>query len=183
MMILIGIQMKKRPIDIVKERLDDVPVNVEAILRALDVEVRTDSDLSHEISGEIRRDGEKYIVSSSKDEHLYRQRFTLAHELGHYVLHKGLIGTGLDDSKMYRSTKDGKFYNTDIKLSHERQANSFAAKVLMPKPLLRKKIDELSMHDSKPEISKLCNLFQLSYSAMKWRLVNLGWEKKVEGIE
>lgn len=99
--------MNKRPIDIVKERLDTVPVNVGAILRALDVDVRKDAELGEDISGEIRRDGERYIVSTSGDEHAFRQRFTLAHELGHFVLHKSLIGTGLDDSKMYRSTEAG----------------------------------------------------------------------------
>ncbi|WP_254695209.1 ImmA/IrrE family metallo-endopeptidase [Leisingera sp. NJS201] len=174
--------MNKRPIDIVKERLDTVPVNVGAILRALDVDVRKDAELGEDISGEIRRDGERYIVSTSGDEHAFRQRFTLAHELGHFVLHKSLIGTGLDDSKMYRSTEAGDFYNTAIKLAHERQANSFAAKVLMPKPLLKQKIEEMSEGDSKPHISELCDLFQVSYSAMKWRLVNLGWAHKVEGI-
>ncbi|WP_293575632.1 ImmA/IrrE family metallo-endopeptidase [Phaeobacter sp.] len=174
--------MTKRPIDIVKERLNTVPVNVEAILRALDVEVRKDAILGEDISGEIRRNGERYVISTSGDEHAFRQRFTLAHELGHFVLHKSLIGTGLDDSKMYRSTEAGDFYNTEIKLAHERQANSFAAKVLMPKHLLKKKIDELSQSESKPDVSELCNLFQVSYSAMKWRLVNLGWAQQVEGI-
>ena len=181
-MTLIGHLMKKRPIDIVKERLNTVPVNVEAILRALDVEVRKDAKLGTDISGEIRREGDRYIVSTSEDEHPFRQRFTLAHELGHFVLHKSLIGTGLDDSKMYRSTESGDFYNTSIKLVHERQANSFAAKVLMPKVLLRERIDGAKEVGGKPHISDLCNLFQVSFSAMKWRLVNLGWEDKVQGL-
>jgi len=59
--------------------------------------------------------------------------FTLAHELGHFVLNRSLVKNGVDDTTQYRSTPRGEIYNTVIKVEHERQANSFAANFLMPK--------------------------------------------------
>ena len=58
-----------------------------------------------------------------------RLRFTLAHEIAHYVLHRDLMGgVGLIDDALYRS-KLGAWY--------ERQANRMAADILMPAALVR----------------------------------------------
>ena len=91
------------------------PVNIEAIIRSLGLSVARDSELPENISGQIHRtkDG-GYELSSKFGEHYFRQRFSLAHELGHYVLHRSLIGEGVDDDKLYRSTAEGNFYNTSI---------------------------------------------------------------------
>lgn len=173
----------KKPIDIVKSKMNTAPVNVAAIFRSLGVEVQENAELPDNISGQLAKVGDRFIAASSKDEHPFRQRFTLAHELGHYVLHRSLIGEGLDDNKMYRSTSDGKFYNTNIKARHEQQANSFAAKVLMPKHLLRKMLDDAKSTGNPLNIRDICSKFEVSRSAAKWRLVNLGWESEVLGIE
>ncbi|WP_170582752.1 ImmA/IrrE family metallo-endopeptidase [Ruegeria arenilitoris] len=165
--------------DIVKSMLDDAPINIEAIIRSLGQEVVKDADLPADISGQIKKlpDG-RYELSSSAGEHYYRQRFSLAHELGHYILHNSLIGAGLDDNTKYRSTSEGNYYNTAIELAHERQANSFAASVLMPEKLVRKAIDEANGDVS---LSDLYRKFQVSASAMNWRLRNLGLTKYVKG--
>ena len=162
-------------IDRILQQASSVPVNIEAIARGLGLNVVKHATLSEGISGQIKRlpDG-RFEVASSGNEHDYRQRFTLAQELGHYVLHRSLIGAGVDDDTKYRSTAAGEFYNTAIDQLHERQANSFAASVLMPEKLLREEHAKLKDADGKVNVSALCAKFQVSKSAMEWRLKNLG---------
>lgn len=161
-------------IDRIRSQANTVPVNIEAIIRGLGIEVRKDADLPPNISGQIKRVGDRYEIASAKGEHYYRQRFSLAHELGHYVLHRSLIGQGVDDDKKYRSTAEGHFYNTSIELDHERQANSFAASILIPEKLLKEKMSELAGYPSDQLVPKLYKAFQVSRSAMEWRLKNTG---------
>lgn len=162
-------------IDRILQQAATVPVNIEAIARGLGLSVVKNAALASGISGQIKRlpDG-RFEVASSKTEHYFRQRFTLAHELGHYVLHRSLIGAGVDDDTKYRSTSAGEFYNTDIDHLHERQANSFAATVLMPESLLRSEFGKLNDTDVQGKVNALCSKFQVSRSAMEWRLKNLG---------
>ena len=158
----------------------DYPVNVEGLGGTLGLRVSKDADLPDGISGHLKRmDDDKYTISSNKSEHFYRQRFTLAHEIGHFVLHKSIVDKfgGVDDDVMYRSTTRGDIYNSEIALEHEKQANSFAASLLMPERLVRKLVDE--GQQSIP-LSSLYRAFQVSPSAMKWRLENLGLMSKVD---
>ncbi len=162
-------------IDRILQQAATVPVNIEAIARGLGLSVVKNAKLAEGISGQIKRlpDG-RFEVASSCSEHYYRQRFTLAHELGHYVLHRSLIGAGVDDDTKYRSTSTGEFYNTDIDHLHEKQANSFAANVLMPESLLRIEFARQTEPDGQVNMNGLCAKFQVSRSAMEWRLKNLG---------
>lgn len=156
----------------IRTQLTSAPINIEAVIRALGVSVKKGASLPEGISGQIKklRDG-TYEISSTQSEHDYRQRFSLAHELGHFVLHSDLIGQGLDDNTKYRSTEQGDYYNTAIELFHEKQANSFAASVLMPEHLIKQELENTA--DKKP-LRDLYTKFQVSPSAMRWRLKNLG---------
>jgi Zn-dependent peptidase ImmA (M78 family) len=82
-----------------------------------------------------------------------RKRFTVAHELAHYLLHRHLFAAELVDDALYRSG-----LSTPI----EAQAKAFAAELLMPWHLLMPVID-------KPT-SELAKIFEVSEQAMKIRL-------------
>lgn len=167
-------------IDQIRRQASTVPVNIEAIIRGLGLDVKKNAQLRPGISGQIKRlPGDRFEVSSSSAEHYFRQRFTLAHELGHYLLHRSLIGAGVDDDTKYRSTSEGEFYNTSIDLIHERQANSFAASILLPEHLLRQEIARREL-DGPVKVEDLYKAFQVSRSAMEWRLKNLGLEGRVQ---
>ncbi len=145
---------------------DSVPVNLKALCAELGIEYQ-EVELDSGISGEIERvDGEHFRINVNKNDHINRQRFTLAHEIGHYIYHRDLIGDGLDDNKAYRSTNEGRYSNCNVKDHHEVQANSFAASLLMPK-------DAVLQHQNKT-VSELASLFQVSQAAMRVRLSVLG---------
>ena len=180
MMMQIGRQMTqtKSAIKRIEPRLKSAPIPLDMVARDLGLFIEMNANLPDSISGEIECNEGQYTVRSSNSEHLYRQRFTIAHEIGHFVLHRSLIGNGIDDDKMYRSeAKVGNYANTDIKSVHERQANAFAAKLLMPRELLEMEIDAAA---GRVSLSDLYKKFQVSPSAMRWRLKNLGLHERVD---
>jgi Zn-dependent peptidase ImmA (M78 family) len=85
-----------------------------------------------------------------------RKRFTVAHEVGHFVLHRNQIGESLTDDELYRS---------GLSTRQEAQANRFAADILMPKDLILKTINRLG---DDPQV--LASEFKVSEAAMRIRL-------------
>jgi Zn-dependent peptidase ImmA (M78 family) len=107
-----------------------VPVNIEEQIRSEGIILnKSYLDFEKGICGELKKENGKFIINISWADHYYRKRFTMAHELGHFVLHKDLIGDGVDDNKEYK-----KLYRANNKItnSQEVEANDYAAKVLMP---------------------------------------------------
>lgn len=90
-----------------------------------------------------------------------RQRFTIAHELGHYCLGHGSSN---------RDTNSPNWF-TKVNPSNERDANQFAADLLMPAIAIKALYDGLNIKDPK----KLCELLGVSASALNIRLNNLGY--------
>lgn len=153
----------------IKEGTRKLPVDIESIIRGAGIELVTSNDLDPEIAGMIENLGEdRYRITVNKSDHYFRRRFTMAHELGHYVLHKNEIGSGTDDNRKYRSTERGLYYNTMIKQSHEDEANRFASLVLMPGSFIRQHIDVANPHLN--DWRKLSGLFQASPAALKLRV-------------
>ena len=151
------------------------PVNIEQMIRDSGLQLEKSAELQEGIAGELRKNqDDTYTVSVNSQDHYYRRRFTMAHELGHYYLHRSLIGDGVDDSVKYRSTVGGNFYNTNIAQKHEREANFFAAFVLMPEELLKESVDALSGQPIDTSvIREMAIKFQVSPEAMKIRLSSL----------
>lgn len=139
-----------------------LPINIESIIADLGILLDKKADLDSEVSGQIESlpDG-GYKISVNKAENYFRRRFTMAHELGHYLLHKALIGKGIGDSKAYRSTPCGEFYNKNIGQQQETEANQFAANLLMPWSL----IDRLRTagHREPEELAKKLQVSKIAF--------------------
>ncbi len=103
-----------------------------------------------------------FKITINKHEPKHRQRFTLAHEIAHYLLHHDLIGVGLTDNVLYRSKL------TDAK---EAEANRLASDILMPKPLLRDWVKDCGESRAADYISRASAAFGVSEDAMR---VSLG---------
>lgn len=99
----------------------------------------------------------------------YRQRFTIAHEIGHNVYdHEGVRN---------RITEDQHFIEEDrtyADLLMERQANNFASRLLMPEKLVEEVIDQMEnlglLLNNRQKITKLAEKFNVSYISMEYRL-------------
>lgn len=118
-------------------------------------------------SASIRRDSRgRYHIDLNINDPEVRQRFSLAHELGHYLFHKKLIGDGVSDSPAFRSPDPSVYRNTPLEQHHETQANQFAANLLMPKELVTQAERDIGGRDEKA----LARALNVSVPAMRIRL-------------
>lgn len=124
------------------------------------------------------QNGEGIIGLNSKHEkNLNRRRFTVAHEIGHFVLHKYEKNVFIDDSQFHtRFKRDENSASGEFRI--EREANAFAAALLMPKDRLRAELEKSSfsfnlMENGTDQIVNLAAKFKVSTQAMTFRLANL----------
>jgi Zn-dependent peptidase ImmA (M78 family) len=157
--------MKSIP-DIVEKHSAGDSVNIEGIIRDLGIALDKKADLGPKISGQIERLGpDSYKIAANKDDFYFRQRFTMAHELGHYVLHRDLLGDGTDDGIAYRTVPESDLYNPNMGLLQESQANAFAARTLMPAHLVQK-----AMEEYQGDIKKAATKIKTSAKALEIRI-------------
>lgn len=142
------------------------PVRIERIARELGVELRS-GDLD-DVSGVLVRQGESAIIGMNSTQSPQRQRFTIAHELGHFLLHEG-ITNHVDRSYRvnFRSAESSQATNVE-----EIEANYFAASILMPQHMLDAVSAEEAL-DNDNMVGMLAKQFQVSRLAMSLRLANL----------
>ena len=152
-------------LDLILSFRKSAPVNVEGLAAALSIRLRHVS-LPAEVSGMIERSGDGYTISVNAADPVTRQRFTIAHELGHYVYHRHLLGEGVDEDRAYRSIATGKYRNTRIGKREETEANKFAVNLLMPMDL----IDKLRRDEALTTPEQLARRLGVSLHTMSIRL-------------
>lgn len=156
----------QRDLNIVREFTENKPVSVARLARALGLEVKLAS-LKPNVSGMIRPSDTAesgFEIRINKFEIPERQRFTIAHEIGHFLLHKGLIGNGIVDSVLYRSR---------LSNSLEAQANKAAAEIIMPAALVRgdlRRFRSKGDYSDKEILDELAKNYNVSKQAMSIRI-------------
>lgn len=142
---------------------DDIllPVDPVRIARELGIKVLMNT-LPTNVSGALRKQpkSDPVILLSDTDSR-NRQRFTCAHELGHYLLRS----KGDDESFSYIDYRDER--SSSGYSAEERYANQFAAGLLMPSARVRR-------HHKRLGVPELAHKFGVSLEAMRYRLQNLG---------
>lgn len=136
-------------------------------------ETRAEDDLSGFIYVDSETD--ETVIGVNKSHGKQRKRFTIAHELGHMLLHDFddlHVDRGFGVKLRNRVSSEG----TDLE---EKEANLFAAELLMPKDFIEDVFDEqgIEMVDLEDEkiISSLAKIFDVSVQAMTFRLMYLGY--------
>lgn len=154
----------------------ELPVPVDEITAKLGVALVVET-LDRNVSGLLFRQGADRAIGVNAAHPMVRQRFTVAHELGHLQLHPGkeLI---LDHVRV-NLRDDSSSLGTD---REEREANAFAAELLMPRSevigQVRRVLDRGGTTDAR-FIADLALLFDVSVQAMEFRLVNLGLRRQI----
>ena len=139
-------------------------LDIEKVIKTFpDIEL-CDEPMQSNYSGYFRNVNGKWIIGVNKLHHKNRKRYTLAHELGHYILHKEK-NIDIVDTTFFRNNE------TD---SIEYMANEFAAKLLMPEDKVRYFVDVQKVKN----IGELAAKFEVSASAMKYRIISLGYKLK-----
>jgi len=145
--------------------------DVEKLVKKLNIDIIPEK-LDNDVSGLFVRIDDKPVISYNKNEsNLGRKRFTIAHELGHYILHS-------DKPLFIDKTPKVMFRNSASSSGEqlqEREANHFAAALLMPIKLIKEEIDNAPENVTNP-IEYLAKKFKVSEQAMTFRLANLGYD-------
>ena len=147
------------------------PTPVEKIAKALGAEVRF-APFDNELSGMVYVKDGVPIIGVNSLHHPNRQRYTIAHELGHLELHRQLITSEVHVDKNFPVLmRDPKSASGTELL--EIQANKFAAELLMPRLLIEQAFGkkEFDIDDDGP-IEELAKRFRVSKQALEYRIRN-----------
>jgi Zn-dependent peptidase ImmA (M78 family) len=155
--------------DIIERFRASYPIRLGALAKALGVEVKL-SSLPANQSGQIAKEESGYKIRINRHEARARQRFTLAHELAHFLLHRDVIDRstdGITDNVLYRSGAPERV---------EYEANKLAAELLIPEHELLAQIGSRSNIVTSERLSDLAEHFGASKVAVEVRLDSLGIE-------
>ena len=123
-----------------------------------------------DMSGMLVREPDRVVIGVNECHSDSRQRFTIAHELGHFHLHKGR--SVIIDSDVRVNFRDRvSSLATD---REEIEANRFAAALLMPDHMVRSWVAHESFQTAPELVERLAKSFRVSKAAVNFRLVNLG---------
>lgn len=148
-----------------------IPVDIEKIVAERGISISYD-DLEDDISGMlVISEQDSARIGINKKHSKNRRRFSLAHELGHYVLHKEEQSLFVDASSTYYRDELSAT-GTDLQ---EIEANTFAAELLMPEEAVSRLIRQhkVDLYDES-SLETIAKKFQVSPQALAFRLINLG---------
>lgn len=153
-------------------QIGEPAVQVEKIVADLGLDVRY-SSMDNEISGMIYFEDGRTIVGVNSRHSKNRQRFTLAHECGHYLLHRDKIVGSVHVDKIYPG-----LLRSDVSARGvdpiEIEANQFAAELLVPEKFLIAEIRHVAFDiEDDTFIDFLCKKFRVSAQMMTNCLSNL----------
>lgn len=113
------------------------------------------------------------VIGVNSEHSKTRQRFTIAHELGHLLLHSD-EEFHIDEKRPLARRDEVSSQATDAR---EIEANQFAAELLMPEARVRESLEvfaegdeDISVEDA---IGELARIYRVSQLAMTHRLTNL----------
>jgi Zn-dependent peptidase ImmA (M78 family) len=152
--------------------IEEAPVPVELIAKSRGARIFYRS-LEHDVSGFLYRDRHQAVIGVNTHHSRTRQTFTTAHELGHLLLHDQ-EQLHVDHGFRIRLRDDVSSQGTD---HAEREANYFAASLLMPKAFLQSDLagtDSLDLLDD-DFVHELSRKYGVSTQALLNRLKNLGY--------
>ena len=158
---------------------DATPIDIESIAESIGLRVYK-AQVPNNLSGYLARDPATgvSVIGVNEAHPLQRQRFTIAHELGHFLLHKGVevhvdhtggmpmtFRMNLRDQRASEGTDD-----------EEREANCFAAELLMPASFIEKDMLDhqgIDLLGDSEIIEDLAKKYGVSTQAFGYRLANL----------
>ena len=149
-----------------------VPVPIHLVAQRLNLTLEA-AALGDKVSGMLVVDGDQGAIGYNSAHARVRQRFTISHEIAHYLLHARRSGKAqlfIDKQVTYRRDD-----HSSARVNREEmEANQLGAALLMPRGLVQQEIRarDLDLDDSEA-IELLAKRFQVSTAAMSNRLQNL----------
>lgn len=152
-----------------------IPVPLDKIARALGARVSY-SPLDEELSGMVFIQDGIPIIGVNSLHHANRQRFTLAHEIGHLRLHRTEITQAVHVDKRFAEHVLRRDHRSSAGTdAREIEANQFAAALLMPRQRLLEALEQTELDiEDEHALKELARTFKVSQSTLQYRIRNLG---------
>ncbi len=154
--------------------IKNAPVDVDSIARNLGLPI-VYLDLGDDVSGLLVTESNSSCIAVQENDARTRQRFTVAHEIAHYVLrHQFQPGehVHVDRGNFISQRGPRSSAGTDLK---EIEANQFAASLLMPTKLVQDYVRKLRVRELLDfHVAEMARAFNVSEQAMTIRLTSLG---------
>ena len=148
--------------------VDSAPVHLDRIARDLGVKIQY-VDLGEDCSGVLVRSGNRAVIGVNEDHHSNRQRFSIAHEIAHFVLHRGDTYIGKEYRVQFRDLEPRSGTKRE-----EMEANAFAAALLMPAAWVRDAFARQPFDLTEDDVLEmLAEKFDVSTQSMTYRLMKL----------
>ncbi len=144
----------------VSSGIQTIPLDVERLVSSLGIKLRS-LPLDDDISGHLALTERGWEITVNSLHHPKRQRFTVAHELGHYMLHRRQCQE-FTDNKLFRGVDQNPM---------ETEANVYAADLIMPEDAFRSFINNVSN-----KIDAIAEHFGVSALAVRVRAKTLGFK-------
>lgn len=170
--------------EIVLRHYKNIPINVYSLARDLKLEIKelSEEEISNALknlpkphNGYLSYKDSAYTIYINESHTMQRKRFTIAHEIAHFIKHKEILVTKV-------IINDEEINNLEYLIARsgfgflEREANEFAAELLMPKNTVMVKC----IRKEFPNLRSIANHFQVSEQAMKIRIHQLGLDQLSE---
>lgn len=140
----------------------DPAVGIEQIIQSNDELILTFKDLGGNDAYIKKISDERFEIAVNSNHHPNRQKFSMAHEYAHYLLHRSRIHEMPEGERILHRNGD--------RNSIEYQANDFAAQLLMPHDLVRS-----AFRAEGGNLKNMASRLQVSQEALRYRLDNLGY--------
>jgi Zn-dependent peptidase ImmA (M78 family) len=157
--------IQKYVIDLLQQnKITAPPINVDKIAESLNISVKKHPyDEEHELSAMLIRDGGNVIIGVNSNHSEQRQRFSIAHEIGHFLLHEGdklIVDRQIKYQVNFRNKKSS--LGIDI---NEIEANRFASALLMPEHFINKDLEKYEIDiDDKNNMETICGELAQKYN-------------------
>lgn len=164
--------------DVVRNLYDDsgkiIGNNIEEFVRFLDGVVKTDDGLEWGAEGKleesVKAEDGKFVISVSKSLTTKLRNYTIAHEIGHLLLHTNYWKSLFDNEELHFDP----YYNSKRGTESEQQADEFADNLLMPEEQFRDIVAKNITKDEKLDIKSVADVFGVSVDAAVNRANKLG---------
>lgn len=151
--------------------INALPIPVEKIAESLGAQIIKRSDFGDDLCGMIIREQGITVIGVNDTHPVSRQRFTIAHEIGHLVMHSEILDqVHIDKTFNYALKRDGR-----SKIGQDRmeiEANKFAAELLMPSKFLKKELQS-GYIDFENGLEALAKKYEVSVQAMSIKLADI----------
>ena len=158
---------------VVSEHLRSAPADVVDLIRKLGISYE-EKPMEYGADGRIDFDGNSYKITVNSNQSRQRRKFTAAHEVAHFLLHRDLLRREGHLDRLFDAAGRNN-PSAPFTARHEVEANKLAAQILMPRDAI---ISRMVWEEY--NLRRLADAFGVSPAAMEIRLKVLGIDLEKE---